>query len=177
MNNKKYHTLKTCLYFSVFILGFGRFLPVIYAPEFLQDFFSKYGIFLHLPAMLLLFGLFVHNFTLKTARWLSVFLVVLYVVCWFSTSLFQEANNYIIIWWNSGKKIENFSSPILGMKKNLRFKDKGRIEFHFNGSFLVYEALVYEPDHGLDESDYEFQHDDVFKKVYNADWWWYNHID
>lgn len=116
---------KHIIYILVFFvgLGYGRFLPVPYAPEFVHNFFGGWDIILFLPAFLyLVINFFLHlrkNEQFDTQTLISLIALIVFVGLFFCQSFIREIDNQIIICFNQNRNIENFSNTILGMKMKI----------------------------------------------------------
>ena len=171
------------LYFLIFFLGFGSYLPVFHAPDFLHIFFSQFGVYFHIPIIFLLFLLILLSLITKKKKKATLIIVVLYALCLFSIPFFQDIDNRLVIWINSGKKIENFKNPVLGMnmikrgEEDSQYQQIGDVMFVCNDAFMTWDALVYSPDVNIIEHFESDMRDASDYKAYNEDWWWYVHLD
>ena len=111
---------KDIIYILVFFVGYGRFLPLPYAPELLHDFFSGWDTILFLPAFLYLvinfFKRLRKNEHFDTQVLISLIVLIVFVGLFFCQSFIREIDNQIVIYVNQNRNIENFSNPVLGMK-------------------------------------------------------------
>lgn len=169
--------LKYSLFALIFLLGFGKFIPLYYCPSFLQSFFSNWALFLHIPAIIVLLLVSIILIKNKGNKIEIIAVGCLYMVLWLLSPQLQELNNKIVIKVNEGKSQSDFFSPVLGMKIIKSNLENNQTLFKFNQGFGTYEALIFKQNHGLNPDVYEVMNEVSFKKVYNRDWYWYVHLD
>lgn len=167
MNNR----YKTLILSAILLLGFGKYLPLYYCPEHLQNFYFNNGLFMLIASFVLILVL---TFKWKFKLYKKLIFIALPVLGLLLSNKIADINNQLIIKYNS--KNEIFKSPVLGVKIDMHSK-LGEKVFLFNKQFGVYDALVYSPNHGLDSESWEFKNESSYYKVYNKDWWWYKHND
>ena len=109
-------------YSLIFLLAFGRFFPVFYAPEFLHEFFSSWGFVLSYfsiaPLLIFLIYLVSKSFFGKKTQarqsLVCISLTAIYILLLFLTPVFIEISHKIVIAVNKERAVENFANPILG---------------------------------------------------------------
>lgn len=174
-------TLEQWVYPACFFLGYGRFLPVPYAPGFAHSFFLSFGVLFQLLGLLVLSIVLISNLVRKR-RILTVALsIVIYAGGWLASPYLNDWNNHLVMWVNEGRASEDFLNPVLGMQvqeeEPIQNSGTGRVRFRFNNLFMSYDELIYQPDHGLNTNIPEIKYEASFHKIYNQDWWWYKHLD
>lgn len=111
---------------AVFLLGYGRFLPVPFAPDILHEFFNRNGwVFTYLNVVLL--GGFLLVAVIRSCiRGLDAREIVLalsalmvYIGLWFLIPTFRYLDHRITMAINENKTPENFSNPILGFQMGI----------------------------------------------------------
>ena len=164
--------------FIAFLFGFGKYLPLFYIPYFIQYLFSVYEALFYLLGFIIfivLLSIAAKKNVLARKVFLSFLLYILFP--FFLSPTLQEINNQITMWWNQNEIPEDFSSPITGMRINREDHQPGEVQFVFNDSFFIYDALIYQPNHNADwDTPGRCTEADCIK-IYNEDWYWYSHLD
>jgi len=160
------------------IIGLLNYIPTFYCPEFLNAFYFDYKLIIIVLCLLTLVVLTI--FALK--RKSGVIVLGLYVTVLLFSKQIRAIENKLVIEFNNGKDVSEFSTPILGYKLERPNKANQNVNdiafdalFKFNEAFGTYQALVFKEDHGLTMES--FDEDYSLYKVYNKDWWWYRKGD
>jgi hypothetical protein len=153
----------------LFLLLFP-YLPFFYVPSFIQIFFSNDSMVLYfLPIFFAILVFSVYFLLIK--KWISAtimgFILPFFI---FILPTIHYIDDKIIIWWNSGKEVSQFSSPIVGieMRKNC---ETISVCFVKHEIFVEFLALIYNPNYN------EFKSDDTqsnYIKNYKNGWWTYH---
>lgn len=163
-------------YFLIFLIGFGKFIPVFYAPDFLRDFYSSVlSDLLHIPLLGLIFYLLYKAFKFKINKKEVTGVAVFYILLLIFTPIIREGCNKLTISVNKDRSVANFINPILGMTMDKKLSID-MVYYKYNKGFLVYEALVYKEDHRLLEIP-EIEKEASIKRIYDKDWYLYFHFD
>ncbi|MDH5682316.1 MAG: hypothetical protein OEZ36_12050 [Spirochaetota bacterium] len=173
--------MKYVLYVSLLFFGFGQFLPVFCAPDFMRAPYYTCGyqilkctLFLSVIILSILAGFKEKLKKIKVHWYEVVFFCLTYISLWSNRLFLHDVNNRIVVYINEGKKPENFWNPILGMKMTIHkngLKDEISIynniqaiySYHIPGVFPG--KLYYKKNHGRQSDKY------YGTKVYNKDWW------
>lgn len=156
------------------VIGLLHYIPIFWVPEFLNDLYYNYKLFIISFCFILLVILaFVATNKKAGIITISIYLFVLIV-----SGFIRQLDNKILVWFNSNaSEIEELRTPVLGYKKVV-VNTSGNIHdvqfdvmFKFNDSFGMYEALIFDKNHGLDIDS--FDGDYSLHEVYNENWWWY----
>ncbi len=165
------------LYGIIFLLGFGKFIPIYYAPEFLRAIFSSVLInYLHVPILILIVYLLFKAFRSKNNRKEVSAVAVVYLLLLVSSPIIREGCNKITMRVNNDRNVPDFINPILGMTMEKKL-DINMVYYKFNKGFLIYDALVYKENHQMSMDIPEIRWEASIKKIYNKDWYWYLHFD
>jgi hypothetical protein len=151
------------------LIGLLNYIPVFYVPEVLNIFYVDYKLVILSLSLSLLILIIL---TATKRKWGWIVLVVYCFVLVFSKQI-REFDNQFVIYFNEGKNVSEFSTPILGYKLELPNQKMNDISFNrlfkYNIAFGTYDALVFQKNHQLTKNS--FEEDYSLAKNYNNDWW------
>jgi hypothetical protein len=185
----KFYHYRFSLYLIAFILAFGRFLPLPFAPQSFHQFFSTWGAILFIPFFALLlffvFFVFIWNIALRFKPkfiLLESFSILLLFFCFILlTPTFINWSNIFTVWLNQNNSADELYTPILGLRKKDCRKTKsdcrGEVMFVTNEIFFIYDALVFDPAHGKETLNKNDEGLEGVRKAYDKDWYWYHETD
>ena len=171
----KRRNIPNFIYPLVGLVGLLNYIPVFYVPEVLNNFYVDYKLVI---LSLSLSSLILILLIATKRKWGWIVLVVYSAVLLFSKQI-RELDNQFVIYFNEGKNVSEFSTPILGYKlevPNQKMNEiSGKRLFKYNVAFGTYHALVFQKNHQLSKNS--FEGDYSLAKIYNNDWWLYRKGD
>jgi hypothetical protein len=171
----KRRNIPNFIYPLVGLVGLLNYIPVFYVPEVLNNFYVDYKLVI---LSLSLSSLILILLIATKRKWGWIVLVVYSAVLLFSKQI-RELDNQFVIYFNEGKNVSEFSTPILGYKledSNQKMNEiSGNRLFKYNEAFGTYHALVFQKNHQLSKNS--FEGDYSLAKIYNNDWWLYRKGD
>jgi hypothetical protein len=171
----KRRNIPNFIYPLVGLVGLLNYIPVFYVPEVLNNFYVDYKLVI---LSLSLSSLILILLIATKRKWGWIVLVVYSAVLLFSKQI-RELDNQFVIYFNEGKNVSEFSTPILGYKledPNQKMNEiSGNRLFKYNVAFGTYHALVFQKNHHLSKNS--FEGDYSLAKIYNNDWWLYRKGD
>ena len=155
------------------------YLPLFYVPSFIQYFFAGVGgLFYYFVLFLLIIVFFFISLIKK--KLVTIFIILLMLEGFFVFNpILKNLDNEIIILWNSKKNVENFTSPIVGIKYEKKCLNSLRTScFIWGDVFSGYDSLVYSPNHNMQffKENYYEQSEGVVN-IFDDNWYEYQYIN
>jgi hypothetical protein len=171
----KRRNIPNLIYPLIGLVGLLNYIPIFYCPELLNNFYADYK----LEILSLSFSLLIVTVFVAANRKLGWIVLVVYSAVLLFSKQIRELDNQFVIYFNEGKNVSEFSTPILGYKlevPNQKMNEiSGKRLFKYNVAFGTYHALVFQKNHQLSKNS--FEGDYSLAKIYNNDWWLYRKGD
>jgi len=169
-----YKLLATFIFVWIF-----PYLPLFYIPSFIQCFFSGSGGFFYYLVLFLFIIIYFFIYLFKKKLITSVLILLMLGGFFVFNPILKNLDNEIIILWNSEKNVENFTSPIVGIKYEKKCLNSLRTScFIWGDVFSGYNSLVYSPNHNMQffKENYYEQSEGVVN-IFDDNWYEYQYIN
>ncbi|MCW5960149.1 MAG: hypothetical protein KIS76_08290 [Pyrinomonadaceae bacterium] len=177
INLNKNTFVKWVLPYSMILLSILRFLPIPIVPQSWHKFLS-WGLFLEgFGLLVLIFLYFLRLFKNLSYKKNYLISILVFIALLFFHPFLQSICIHYVIWINKGNEANELINPVLGMELRKKFNSSGDIQYAefiyyknpinivsgSNGGYISYIALIYNENHGLNNSMKRDELDSAYK--------------